>query len=98
MSKRTARTSAPPEAAALIRAAFEPRYGHALADDAVDGIADRFRRFAEVLVSFEQEDRARAALAAQAPQPAVPPSSPPPPPRRTPPSPPPSRSPGSANA
>jgi hypothetical protein len=33
----------------------------------VEGIADRFRRFAEVLVSFEQEDRARAALAAAAP-------------------------------
>ena len=78
LKRRPPRPSVSPEAAALLRAAFEPRYGHALADEAVDGIADRFRRLAEVVFSFEQEDRARTALAAAAPPspPAVP--SPPP--------------------
>lgn len=73
MSKRTARTTAAPEAAALIRAAFEPRYGHSLAPDAVDGIADRFRRFADVLASFEREDRARATSASVGPSALLPP-------------------------
>ena len=61
MSKRAARAGVTPEAAALIRAAFEPRYGRVLVDADVDGIADRLRRFADVLVEWEGADRTRAA-------------------------------------
>lgn len=64
MSRRvTPRSSLSPDAAALVRKAFEPRYGRDLADEEVGEIADNLRRFHEVLASYELEDKARALLA-----------------------------------
>lgn len=73
MKRRAPRPSVSPEAAALLRAALEPRYGRKLDDGEVGAAADRLRRFNDVMLGWEVEDRARAALAdAEA---ALPPSS-----------------------
>lgn len=66
--RRSRQPALAPEAAALVRQAFEPRYGHALDDAAVEGIADRFRRLTDLLVTWDAEDQARA----QAAEPAAP--------------------------
>lgn len=63
MSRRAApRSTLSPEAAGLLRGAFEPRYGRPLPDEEVGEIADNLRRFNDVLSSWELEDRARALL------------------------------------
>ena len=67
MKRRAPRPSVSPEVAALLRAAFEPRYGRKLDDGEVGGMADRLRRFSDVMLGWEAEDRARAALASVCP-------------------------------
>ncbi len=63
MKRRAARPALAPEAAVLMRAAFEPRYGRKLDDGELDGMADRLRRFTAIVSGWDAEDRARAAAA-----------------------------------
>lgn len=74
MKRRAARATLAPEAAALMREAFDPRYGRKLDDGELDAMADRIRRFTAIVTGWEAEDRARAA--ASAPDEAAPPSTP----------------------
>lgn len=74
MKRRAARPALAPEAAALMRAAFEPRYGRKLDDGELDGMADRLRRFTAIVSGWDAEDRARAAGSAS--DEAAPPSTP----------------------
>jgi hypothetical protein len=75
VKRRAPRPSVSPEAAALLRAALEPRYGRKLDDGEVGAAVDRLRRFSEVMVGWEVEDRARAAQAEAETETALPPSS-----------------------
>ena len=52
MKRGNAQTSLAPEAAAAMRAAFEPRYDHALAASDIGEIADNLRRFHAVLSAW----------------------------------------------
>jgi hypothetical protein len=74
VKRRAARATLAPEAALLMREAFEPRYGRKLDDGELDAMADRIRRFTAIVTGWEAEDRARAA--ASAPGEAAPPSTP----------------------
>lgn len=64
MKRRAARATLAPEAAALMREAFEPRYRGKLDDGELDAMADRIRRFTAIVTGWEAEDRARAAATA----------------------------------
>lgn len=74
MKRRAARATLAPEAAALMREAFGPRYGRKLDDGELDAMADRIRRFTAIVTGWEAEDRARAAGSAS--DEAAPPSTP----------------------
>lgn len=75
MKRRVAKAALAPEAAELMRAAFEPRYARKLDDGELDAMADRLRRFTAIVTGWEAEDRARAALASGSPsEPPVSPS------------------------
>jgi hypothetical protein len=74
VKRRAARATLAPEAAALMREAFEPRYGRRLDDGELDAMADRIRRFTAIVTGWDAEDRARSA--ASAPDEAALPSTP----------------------
>jgi hypothetical protein len=62
VKRRPARPALAPEAAALMREAFEPRYRRKLDDVELDGMVDQLRRFTAILSRWDAEDRARTAV------------------------------------